>query len=262
MAPSEVVALAARRGVGCLALTDHDTFAGLAEAREAAADAGIRLVTGVEVTTRTDTGSAHVVALFPGDPPAAVVEALEGLRAAREERARRIVARLAEAGAPLDFADVAARARGPIGRPHVAAALVDAGHAADLPDAFARWIGHDGPGFVPHGGITTRAAVELIAREGGAATLAHPATLRLGAAHLESVVQGLAAAGLAGIEVHRPDHDPERVRAFAELARRHRLIPAGGSDFHRPGEGIAPGDTGAPPLAEGTADRLLGRALR
>ena len=173
-----------------------------------------------------------------------------------------MVERLAAVGAPIDFDDVAARARGAIGRPHVADALVAAGHASDRADAFARLIGHDGPGYVPHSGLATRDAVALIAAAGGAAVLAHPGTLRLGPRHLDSVVASLASAGLAGIEVHRPEHTPDQRAAYAELARRHHLIAAGGSDFHRPGDGLEPGHTGDPPLPAGTADRLLSVAGR
>lgn len=257
-----MVARAAAAGVHTLALTDHDTFAGLEEARVSAEASGVRLISGVEVTTRAAAGSAHVIALFPAEPPESMREALADLRDARDARARVMVERLAAVGAPVDFEDVATRARGAIGRPHVADALVAAGHASDRADAFARLIGHDGPGYVPHSALPTRDAVALIAASGGAAVLAHPGTLRLGPRHLESVVASLASAGLAGIEVHRPEHTPDQRADYAALARRHRLTAAGGSDFHRPVDGLEPGRTGDPPLPAGTADRLLAVAGR
>lgn len=257
-----MVARAAAHGVTTLALTDHDTFAGLGEARAATAAHGMRLVVGVEITTRAVSGSAHLIGLFASDPPTVVAERLVELRAGREQRARRMLERLAELGAPLDIEDVAARAGGPIGRPHVADALVSAGHASDRADAFARLIGHDAPAFVPHQGITTADAVRLVAGAGGAPVLAHPATLRLGSRHLDSTVAGLASAGLVGIEVHRPEHTPDQRAHYAALARTHGLIEGGGSDFHLPGAGVEPGSTGDPGLPDGTADRLLTAAAQ
>jgi hypothetical protein len=182
------------------------------------------------------------------------------MRAARDARARVMVQQLERIGAPIAYEDVARRARGAIGRPHVADALVAAGHATDRADAFARLIGHDCPGYVPHAGTPTRDAVAFLAAAGGAPVLAHPATLKMRARELDATVASLAAAGLAGVEVHRPEHTPEQRAAYAELATRHRLVPAGGSDFHRPDGELRPGDTGRPPLPDGTADALLARA--
>jgi predicted metal-dependent phosphoesterase TrpH len=201
-----------------------------------------------------------VIALFPADPPDDVAERLGEMRAARDARARVMLERLDRIGAPVAYEDVARRARGAIGRPHVADALVAAGHAADRADAFARLIGHDCPGYVPHAGVATRDAVAFIAASGGAPVLAHPATLRMGGRELDATVASLAAAGLAGIEVHRPEHTPEQRAAYADLAARHRLVASGGSDFHRPDGELRPGDTGRPPLPDGTADALLARA--
>ncbi|HSJ73404.1 MAG TPA: hypothetical protein VK904_03735, partial [Miltoncostaeaceae bacterium] len=114
-----------------------------------------------------------------------------------------------------------------------------------------------GPAAVPHRGVTPEEALALVAESGGAAVLAHPASLRMDGRALSAYVGRLAGAGLRGIEVHRPDHTPERRDAYAALARRHALVATGGSDFHRPGEGLRPGDTGTPPLPPDAVDRLL-----
>jgi predicted metal-dependent phosphoesterase TrpH len=229
----------------------------VAEAIRAGRARGLRVVPAVELSVRAPSGSMHLLAYFGEPAPRPLADRLEELRAAREARAREIVGRLAEAGAPVAFEDVAARAAGPIGRPHLADAVVAAGHARDRQDAFDRYLADGGPAAVPHRGVTPEEALALVAESGGAAVLAHPASLRMDDPALSAYVGRLAGAGLRGIEVHRPDHTPERRDAYAALARRHGLVAAGGSDFHRPGEGVLPGETGTPPLPPDAIDRLL-----
>ena len=240
-----------------LAITDHDTLGGVAAAIRAGSARGLRVVPGVELSVRAPAGSMHLLGYFGEPAPRPLVDRLEQMREARAARAREIVRLLAEAGAPVSFDDVAARAAGPIGRPHLADAVVAAGHARDRQEAFDRYIGDGGPAAVPHRGPAPEEAVALIAESGGAAVLAHPASLRMDPPALSALVGRLAGAGLRGIEVHRPDHTPERRDAYAGLARRHGLVAAGGSDFHRPDEGLRPGDTGSPPLPLDAIDRLL-----
>jgi predicted metal-dependent phosphoesterase TrpH len=170
-----------------------------------------------------------------------------------------MVERLAELGAPIAFADVAARAGGPIGRPHVADALVAAGHAADRQDAFDRFLADGRPGWIPHAGLGPEEAVRLVAASGGAPALAHPASLAMSPAGLDAFAQRLRAAGLRGIEVHRPDHTPALHELCAYVARRHGLVATGGSDFHGPDGEVRLGDTGQPPLPADALDRLLDR---
>jgi 3',5'-nucleoside bisphosphate phosphatase len=238
-------------------VTDHDTLAGVAEAQEAGPSHGVRVVAGVELSVRAPSGSLHLLGYFPCADPQPLGARLAGLRDAREDRARRIVARLAEIGAPIDFADVAARAAGAIGRPHLADALVAAGHVADRQEAFDRYLADGGPAWVPHEGLAPREAIELVRGSGGAPVLAHPASLRMPPRELGAFVHRLTSHGLLGIEVHRPEHTPERRDHLTGIARRLRLVAAGGSDFHRPEEALRPGDTGTPPLPPDAIDRLL-----
>lgn len=249
--------LAAGAGVETLAVTDHDTLDGVAEAVAAGAAAGVRVIPGVELSVRAPSGSMHLLGYFRDPAPQPLGDRLQELRRAREERAAQMVRRLAELGAPIELADVRARAGGPIGRPHLADALVAAGHARDRQEAFDLYLADGGPAWVPHRTLEPDEAVRLVLESGGAPVLAHPASLRMAPDALASFVQRLAAVGLRGIEVHRPDHTPERRDAYALLARRNRLVPAGGSDFHRPDEGLLPGDTGDPPLPGETIERLL-----
>jgi predicted metal-dependent phosphoesterase TrpH len=255
------VGLAAGAGVTTLALTDHDTVAGLDEAVAAGRERGVRVVPGIELSVRVSNlgmGSMHLLGYFRTTAPSPLVQRLAELAAKRVRRARAMVERLAQLGAPISFADVAARAGGTIGRPHLADALVAAGHAETPQDAFERFLADGAPAYVPQDGLEPEEAVRLVTASGGAAVLAHPASLAIGQGHkLEAFVRRLAAAGLSGMEVHRPDHTPERRDALARIARRVHLVAAGGSDFHRPLGPIRPGDTGVPGLPPDTLDRLL-----
>ena len=240
-----------------LAVTDHDTVAGVPEAQAAGEVLGVRVIAGVELSVRAPSGSMHLLGYFREPAPEPLAGRLAGLRADRATRAERIVARLTALGAPVSLTDVVARAGGAIGRPHVADALVAAGHAHDRQDAFARYLADGAPAYVPHEGMGPEEAIRLVTDSGGAAVLAHPASLRMEAQPLASFVMRLRGWGLAGIEVHRPDHTPERRRALAQLAHRAGLTACGGSDFHRPEDPLRPGDTGDPPLPPDTIDRLL-----
>ncbi len=217
----------------------------------------MRVVPGVELSVRAPSGSLHLLGYFAGPAPEPLGGRLAQLRDAREMRARRMIDRLAELGAPIDFADVRARAGGAIGRPHLADALVAAGHAADRGDAFDRLLGDGGPAWVPHEGLEPREAIALVVESGGAPVLAHPASLRMPPRELGAFVHRLASWGLRGIEVHRPEHTPERRDQLRGIARRLGLVEAGGSDFHDRDGPLRPGDTGDPPLPADTIDRLL-----
>lgn len=256
------MALAAECGVGVLAVTDHDTLAGVPEAMAAGRELGVRVVPGVELSVRAPSGSMHLLGYFRDPAPEPLAGRLAALAQARATRARRIVERLGELGAPIRFDDVAARAGGPIGRPHLADALVAAGHVADRQEAFDRYLADGGPAWVPHEGLAPRDAVRLVADSGGAPVLAHPASLRMAPRELGAFVHRLAGWGLRGIEVHRPDHAPERRDQLAGIARRLRLTACGGSDFHRPEDPLRPGDTGEPPLPVDAVDRLMEGAIR
>ena len=169
------------------------------------------------------------------------------------------MARLAELGVPVEWEDVARRAQGKVGRPHIAAALVAAGHVATVQEAFDRYLDSSAPAYVDAGSLTGVEATQLVTASGGAAVLAHPDTLRLDDAALDVYVAELARAGLRGLEVFRPDHDWERRAFYGSLCERYGLVPAGGSDYHRSGEekGLEPGSTGSEPLPPDTLERLL-----
>jgi predicted metal-dependent phosphoesterase TrpH len=198
----------------------------------------------------------HLLGYLPAasaEPLASRIREIGDYRASRNER---IVARLNELGYALEWEDVARRARGRVGRPHIAAALVDAGHVATVQEAFDRLLADGQPAYVDAGSLGPEEAVELVAASGGAPVLAHPYSLRLGDAPLERFVERLAGHGLRGVECYRPDHDDAQ-RAFTHrLCARLGLVPSGGSDWHGIPEGPELGDSGPVPLPEDTLERL------
>jgi 3',5'-nucleoside bisphosphate phosphatase len=257
LTPEALVARAAERGVRTLSVTDHDTMASVRAAIVAAIATDMRVVPGVELSVRVPVGTMHLLGYFHEPEPPAVIARLADLREGRLRRAERIVARLVALGAPVEMERVRARAAGAVGRPHIADELVAAGHVPTRQAAFERFLADGGPAWVPTEGLGPRDAIDLVREAGGAPALAHPASLRMNPEQLSAFVQRLAGHGLAGIEVHRPEHGPERRRELRRIAQRFGLVATGGSDFHHPGGLNDLGDTGTPPLPADAADRLL-----
>jgi len=229
LTPAEVVRLALEQGLAAIALTDHDTVEGLVEARAAANGTGLEVVPGVEISSDWPVGDFHILGLYvdPWDGP--FNECMQSMKAARLQRARKMLERLAALGMPLEWDEVVRFCNGncTIGRLHIARAMVHRGYVPDVHQAFQRYIGRDGPAYVPRLRMTPVEVIGLIRRAGGVAVLAHPA-----ASGLVEHIPTLASLGLQGVEVWYPAHSPEDVRALLRLARQHRLLVTGGSDFH------------------------------
>jgi predicted metal-dependent phosphoesterase TrpH len=228
--PADVVREARRIGLSAIALTDHDTVAGLADAVSAGAAEGVRVVAGVELSAVEGEVETHLLGLHLADT-AGLERELEGLRDMRRARAERIVARLNELGVRITMEAVLQQlgdAPGAaLGRPHVARAMVAEGWANDLRDAFDRYLGNGRPAFVHKDRLAMADAIALIHRAGGLAVLAHPA----GAATRERI-ESLAAVGLDGVEVRHPSHSSEDIKRITALIEHFRMIPSGGSDWH------------------------------
>ncbi len=251
-APGDLVAHARERGVEVIAVTDHDSVAGVSEALEAGTRHGVRVIPGVELSTRRDGRSIHLLGYFVDHMCDGFVIALEEMRAGRVGRARAMVDRLRELGFDIDFSEVVAQAgdSGVIARPHIARVLVERGHIPSVRDAFsADLIGDSGRAYVPREEIRTDRAIALVRDAGGVAVVAHP-----GVSHHDGVEQPipddvlaeLVEAGVSGLEVDHPDHGPlvkERLRA---IARKLRLAITGGSDWHGLPEHTLGGWTTAP----------------
>jgi len=268
--PADVVRRAAAAGLDVVALTDHDTVAGLAEAA-AALPPGLTLVPGAEISCEAPDASGrhtslHLLAyLFdPAEPEFAA--ARERLRTDRVRRARAIVDKLVALGVPVthDQVEVLA-AGGAVGRPHIARAMVDAGVVPDVASAFSdEWIGSRGRAYVDKYALDPVDAVRLVRAAGGVAVFAHPGAATRGAIVGDEVTQALAAAGLFGLEVDHPDHDPATRHRLRELAASLGLASTGSSDDHGTITGHRLGcETTAPDVWEALAAAASGaRPLR
>lgn len=234
--PAELVRAAGALGLAALALSDHDTLAGIEPARREAAATGLRLVPAVELSTSVGPGcSMHLLVYFVDDPASPLGRRLEQLQEERVERNQAMVERLGACGLPIDYDDVLAEAGGNergAGRPHMAAALVANGAAASIADAFARWLGPGSPAYVPRRRVAPEELMELAHASGGLAVVAHPDRIGLALRQLVDELARLAAAGLDGLEAYYGGSPPARRTELAELAEHLGLVPTGGSDYH------------------------------
>jgi 3',5'-nucleoside bisphosphate phosphatase len=227
LSPAELVRQAKRAGLSGIAVTDHDTTAGYAEAEAEGRRLGVEVIRGLEINTDAREGEFHFLGYLVDEASQPFQRAIRRAREERWVRARAIVARLQEAGIRITGDDVLAAAKGaPVCRPHVAAALAAAGYAPTHQEAFERYLRGRSPFVVPHTGLTVQEAVTAIRAAGGVPVLSHPTDLSLDA------VLALKPLGLMGIEVYHPDHSPEVAGRWCEVAHRHGLVATGGSDFH------------------------------
>lgn len=235
--PAELVAAAARAGLDVVALTDHDTTHGWAEAAAAAVRHGIALVRGAELSCRAGGVSVHLLAyLHDPDDAALLAEAAE-IRASRTGRARAMVDRIA-ADHPLTWDDVVAQTApgSTIGRPHIADALVARGLVPDRSAAFASLLATGSPYYVPYYATDLLAAVAMVRAAGGVPVLAHPGAVERGRIVADEVIRAAAEAGLAGIEVEHRDHPPAQRVRLTGLATELGLLVTGSSDYHGAGK--------------------------
>ncbi|HEX4857953.1 MAG TPA: PHP domain-containing protein, partial [Usitatibacteraceae bacterium] len=247
LAPAALVKIAARNGCDGFALTDHDTLAGLDEARQAAAAVGLRFIQGVEISVTWPDAAAdadaranaiHIVGLGIDPGNAALVGGLEAIRAGRRERAARIADDLARAGIVVTLEDALSHCANPemIGRTHFARALVAKGRVKHLSQAFERYLTRGKPGYVPHRWAQLADAIRWIDGAGGIAVLAHPGRYHLDAAQVRQLMQDFMTAGGRAVEVVTGSHSPRQVGEFAGHARALGLYASRGADYHGPGE--------------------------
>jgi len=232
--PAELIAAAVAAGLDVVALTDHDTVAGHAEAAEAVRGTGLTLVPGAELSCQVGGISMHLLAyLFdPAEP--AFAEERELVRTDRFRRGRAIVERCRELGAPISWEQVQRIAgEGSVGRPHIASALVEAGIVPTVSDAFtADWLANGGRADVRKHETDPVTAVRLVRAAGGVPVFAHPGAVKRGRTVSDQVIADLAAAGLAALEVDHLDHDDETRAHLRGLAAELGLLTTGSSDYH------------------------------
>lgn len=254
LSPEELVEHAVSRQVVTLGVTDHDTVEGIARAL-AAGEGRLRVVPGIEISSTLDGHDLHILGYFIDSLSESLLTRLALFRDERRQRALAIMERLRELGVPVDDQAVFAAAEpGVVGRPHVAHALVRAGHVPSVDAAFQQYLGARGSAFVHRPALHSEDAIACIREAGGASVLAHPG------AHLPlTLVERLATAGLDGIEVWHPVHGQNAVRHWREVAQKLGLIASGGSDFHGTHRGAALGDM---PVPERTVEALEDAARR
>jgi 3',5'-nucleoside bisphosphate phosphatase len=255
--PSELVAACKAAGLTTIAVTDHDTTAGIEGSGAAARAAGLAFVPGIEITAAWRERDVHVLGYFVDHRSARLEAFLTEQREDRIRRARDIAERLAALGAPIDMEGLIARTKGrPVLRPHIAEALVAAGHVADEQAAFDRFIAEGRPAFIPRDGATPADVVRVIREAGGLSSLAHPGITRE-----DALIPGMVAAGLDAIEVFHADHTDDDVARYRHWAATLGLTVTGGSDYHGARSHHTHG-FGIVGLPEADFEALLRRAAR
>ncbi|MGZ8584973.1 MAG: PHP domain-containing protein [Actinomycetota bacterium] len=231
--PGELVRLAAERGLDVVAVTDHDTTAGLEEAAAAGRELGVEVVPGVELSAEYERTSIHVLCYWMDVENAALQEELTRLRDDRFRRGELMIEKLQELGFDISFERVRQIAQGGnIVRPHVAQAMVEAGIVQTEAEAFDRWIADGKPAHVPKHALHPLDALGVIRAAGGLCVLAHPGMWGDQSSVPEDLIEAMAGAGMAGLEVDHTDHDPKQRLHYRALAARLGVIPTGGSDCH------------------------------
>ena len=259
-APAELVKLAHQAGLTTIALTDHDTTNGLAEAQAAGATLGVTVIPGIEINTYLPQGrgEAHVLGYYLDTANPDLQAFLRFLRDARVQRGERMVALLREQGYDITWERVRELARGTVGRPHVALALMEKGYAESISDAFNRYISPGRPAYVPRFKMAPEDAVRMLRSVRGVPVLAHP--MRLYGLE-DDLLPRLMEAGLLGLECYYGDYDEPTVEHLLALAEQYGLVATGGTDYHGPGVHPTPlGGRYVPPEAaiqiQALADRL------
>ncbi len=261
--PEALVERASETALSALALTDHDTLAGVPRFLAAAAAAGLRAVSGLELSVDYGETTVHLLGYGcdPGD--AGLQSALVRVREGRHRRNVEILSRLSRLGCAITWPDVLARAGDPtvVGRPHFAAVLAAKGYARGHRDAFTRYLGRGAPAYVERDRLEPEAAIARIRGAGGVAVLAHPGLCGLSDDSLREFVRRLADGGLGGLEAWHPSHGRRQVELFVALAASLGLITTGGSDFHgATATDATPGfGAGVPAVPDACFDALLAR---
>jgi 3',5'-nucleoside bisphosphate phosphatase len=237
--PEQLVENALAIGLYGLALTDHDTVAGLPRFLAAGEGKPIRLVPGVELSVDCSQGTMHMLGYWMDVGNPELVRQMEWIRNGREMRNRDILEKLNGLGFAMTWEEVVAFAgEDVVGRPHFAQVMLQKGYARDKNEVFDKWLGDGKPAYADRPRLTAEVAVKLIRDAGGVAVLAHPFTLHIGKEAMGRLFHDLAAVGLGGVECYYSEHSADLTRDYLAMAKQANLVPTGGSDFH--GE-VSPG---------------------
>lgn len=266
--PADNVRLAKEAGMTALAITDHDTLAGIPEAMEAGRSYGIIVVPGVEMSTAVEGKDIHILGYGISPDDSRLLQRLLSLRNARNLRNEEILARLEKLGmriSPEELENAAGklfRKDGSVGRPHIAQVLVDKGYVTDIREAFDRFLGEGKPAYASQTRISPTEAISWIREAGGTAIIAHPGLYEDDALVL-ALLEADDGAGADGLEAFHSDHDARMEQRYAEWAMNRGKLVTGGSDFHGIRDGVAfHGAIGSRSVDASIVERLLARSRR
>lgn len=229
MSPQEVVADALHCGIQCIAITDHDTVDGISPAIEAARGHDLEILPGIELSSEINGKDVHMLGYLFNWQDASLAEQLKKMQDVRAERMKQMIQKLEALGIHnISFEEIndAARTRA-LGRPHLAAALVEKKVVGSMRAAFDKYLAEGAPAYVPKFKQTPQEAIKLIKDAGGIAVLAHPML-----SNVDELIPGLVQAGLGGLEAHYPNSSVNVMCFYENLARKHHLVITGGSDAH------------------------------
>jgi predicted metal-dependent phosphoesterase TrpH len=260
--PVGLIEKAADLGLRTIAITDHDTFSAHDQAAVRAAELGVSLVRGVEVSTKARNRSVHLLAYwFHQTPPVEFQDWLREMLQYRRERNERLAVRLRELGVAIELGEAEALGRTITGRVHFAKVLIAKGYVKSINEAFRKYIGEDAPGFVMMDDPKTPEAVRKVREFGGVPVLAHPIRLSMKDPDVEEeFIREQVEAGLQGLEVMHSDHDAVARARYEALASRYGLACSGGSDYHgdvKPNVRLGSGVEGNVQVPQAWLDKLM-----
>lgn len=259
--PAELVEAATLIGIRIMAVTDHDSVDGIAEAQAAASGLAIEVIPGIEISTNLNGDEIHILGYWLDAGDLSLQKALRRLREDRFAQAKAMVERLGALDCPLEWDRVMAIVNGgSVGRPHIAMALLERGYVASVNEAFSRFLKRGGPGYVEGPKLLPQEAISLIREAQGVPSLAHPIIVGASDYHLDlpRLLPLMVEAGLGGIEVYYKGYTSEITASLLAVAGRHQLVPTGGSDFHGGGV-VADAELGGVEVPWETVERLRAR---
>lgn len=233
LSPSQVVLRAMERGVDFLAVSDHDTLNGLSEAEHAAQAAGVHFLPALEISAGGDK-EIHILGYGVSAQDAALTAYLDAMKEDRRQRSIKMLDRLRTLGMPLSPEDLAAKPGASIGRPLIARAMIAKGYVRDMNEAFSLYLGRGCPAYVARTDIDVCEVISLLRRAHAVPVLAHPGLLGWDEETFSQQLHRWLDAGLMGMEIYHPAHEPDQFEKWRSIATRHQLILTGGSDFHEP----------------------------
>jgi hypothetical protein len=227
--PEEVIREAKAAGLSTISITDHDVVGGIDPAALEGAQVDVRVIPGLEFTTETKEAEIHILGYFIDHHSDKLLAILSKIQESRTARIFKMVDKLKSIGIDLEPEKILALSanKGSVGRPHVARAMVEAGIVSNIREAFQKYIGSDGPAYVPHFKLTPEEAIKLVIESSGIPVYAHPAT-----SNRDDMIPELMSYGLKGIEAYYGGHSASNVRRYLSLAKKHGLLVTGGSDYH------------------------------